>query len=102
MTLHRSGYAAAVQLRAALRLRAVPPASRAATAIATRRAHGPPLTPEPLRPLTGQRRGQHPEGPLRRQARGARHYTTKIKSLQPSLYGFRGLPRSRLASLEGS
>jgi hypothetical protein len=37
---------------------AAPPASRVATAIATRRAYGPPLTPEPLRPLTAQRQGQ--------------------------------------------
>jgi hypothetical protein len=37
---------------------AAPPASRVATAIATRRTYGPPLTPEPLRPLTAQRHGQ--------------------------------------------
>ncbi len=37
---------------------AAPPASRVATAIAARRACGPPLTPEPLRPLTAQCQGQ--------------------------------------------
>ncbi len=36
---------------------AAPPASRVATAIAARRACGPPLTPEPLRPLTAQWQG---------------------------------------------
>jgi hypothetical protein len=35
------------------------------------------------------------KGARPRQARGARHCATKIKSLQPSLYGFRGLPWSR-------
>jgi len=38
--------------------RAAPPASRVAVAIAARRACGPPLTPESLRPLTAQRHGQ--------------------------------------------
>ena len=37
---------------------AVPPASRVAATIAARRAYGPPLTPEPLRPLSAQRHGQ--------------------------------------------
>ena len=36
---------------------AAPPASKALR-VATRRAYGPPLTPEPLRPLTAQRHGQ--------------------------------------------
>ncbi|KZS76525.1 hypothetical protein A4G29_03070 [Mycobacterium kansasii] len=36
---------------------AAPPASRALY-VAARRAYGPPLTPEPLRPLTAQRHGQ--------------------------------------------
>ncbi len=69
---------------------AAPPASRVATAIATRRAYGPPLTPEPLRPLPAQRHGQEqqpcPPDPPRRPA------PIKIKSLQTSLYGYRGLP----------
>jgi len=43
---------------APVRYRAAPPASRVAVAIAARRACGPPLTPESLRPLTAQRHGQ--------------------------------------------
>jgi hypothetical protein len=72
--------------RAAPRYGAAPPASRVATAIAARRAYGPPLTPEPLRPLTQQRHGQAHSA--------ARKLARRFpKSLQPSLYGFRGLPK---------
>src|SRR5262245_21198800 len=55
---------------------AAPPASRVATAIATRRAYGPPLTPEPLRPLrhTAARAGAAalPAGP-----RGAQQHLSR-------------------------
>ena len=68
MTPHGGGYAAAGHLRAAPRLRAVPPASTVAAAIAARRAHGPPLTPEPLRPLTESGTGGRTALPARRAA----------------------------------
>ena len=70
----------------------VPPASRVAIAIAQRRACGPPVTPEPLRPLNQQR---HRAGAGRCPPGARRRTQTKIKSLQPSLYGFTGLPGGR-------
>jgi hypothetical protein len=61
----------------------------------------PPLTPEPLRPLTpaavsGRRRAL----PAQRAARRHPH-PTKIRSLQPSLYGLRGLPETLHAANDG-
>jgi hypothetical protein len=70
MTPHGGGYAAAGHLRAAPRLRGRPSGLNGRCRIAARRAHGPPLTPEPLRPLTEQRHGQ--AHGAARQARGAR------------------------------
>jgi hypothetical protein len=64
---------------------AAPPGSRALR-VATRRAYGPPLTPEPLRPLTAQRHGQE-QSPARPNARRSQPRPTK-----QSLYGSRGLP----------
>ena len=57
---HNGGGFAAADLPAERRAGygAAPPASRVATAIAARRACGPPLTPEPLQPLTAQCQGQ--------------------------------------------
>jgi len=50
---------------------AAPPASRVATAIAARRAYGPPLTPQPLRPSPRSRHGQaHSPCPPEPQALG--------------------------------
>jgi hypothetical protein len=46
----------------------VPPASRVAAAIAARRAGGPPLTPEPLRPATSSGTGRRRALPAGRAA----------------------------------
>jgi hypothetical protein len=72
---------------------AAPPASRVATAIATRRVCRPPLTPEPLRPLTAQRHGQA-QKPLPAQPHGAQHLT-KIKSLRQKSLRFQGIAMAR-------
>jgi hypothetical protein len=69
---------------------AAPPASRVANALAARRACGPPLTPEPLRPLTRKRCGQG--GALPATLRGAQHQQSRSNPYKSSLYGFRGLP----------
>ena len=50
MTAYGGGYAACAHLRAAPRLRGRPSGLKGGAAIAARRAHGPPLTPLPLRP----------------------------------------------------
>ena len=47
-----------------------------AIAIAVRRAHGPPLPPEPLQPLTAQRHGQEQE-PLPADQRGAQRLVSR-------------------------
>jgi hypothetical protein len=87
---------------------AAPPASRVATAIAARRAYGPPLTPQPLRPLTAQpaRAGAQP---LPAQtARRSAHIKIKVSTVpgdcqaasrHERVHGFRyrgGRPDSRL------
>jgi hypothetical protein len=72
---------------------AAPPASRVANALAARRACGPPLTPEPLRPLTRKRCGQG--GALPATLRGAQHQQSRSNPYKSSLYGFRGLPVER-------
>jgi hypothetical protein len=72
------------------RLQAAPPASRVATAIAARRAYGPPLTPQPLRPLTAQRHGQA-HSPCPPEPHGAR-LISRSNPYKQSLYGLRGLP----------
>ena len=68
------------------RLRGRPSGLKGRSAIAARRTCGPPLTPEPLRPLIEQRHGQA-HGAARQAARRSTE-----KSLQTSLYGSRGLP----------
>jgi hypothetical protein len=74
MNPDRGGYAAAVipaERRARLRCRPSGLKGRS-PAIAARRAYGPPLTPEPLRPLTAQRHGQaHGPCPPNRTALGS-------------------------------
>src|ERR1700739_3985335 len=60
---------------------AAPPASRVATAIATRRACGPPLTPEPLRPFTAQLQGQE-QSPCPPNGSGLTTKSHKTKSLR--------------------
>ena len=69
------------------RLRGRPSGLKGRSAIAARRTCGPPLTPEPLRPLIEQRHGQ-----THGAARQATRRSTE-KSLQTSLYGSRGLPK---------
>jgi hypothetical protein len=78
------------------RLQAAPPASRVATAIAARRAYGPPLTPQPLRPLTAQRHGQA-HSPCPPEPHGAR-LISRSNPYKQSLYGLRGLPLDNLAT----
>ena len=63
----------------------VPPASRVAAAIAAGRACGPPLTPEPLRPLNAPWHGQT-QGAARR-ARGANPKQPRSNPYNQSLYG---------------
>src|SRR5881392_2859106 len=69
---------------------AAPPASRVATAIATRRPCGPPLTPEPLRPLTrsGTGQGQQPL-PTEEPRRSTAPHSSK--SLQTKSLQFQGI-----------
>jgi hypothetical protein len=68
------------------RLRGRPSGLKGRFAIATRQTCGPPLTPEPLRPLTEQRHGQHQRRcPPERAALTQNPYKS-------SLYGSRGLP----------
>jgi hypothetical protein len=88
MNHNRGGFAAAVlsgERRAGYG--AVPPASRVATAIAARRAFAPPLTPEPLRPLTTQWQGAGAK-PLPAQPHGANDQIPKTESLR-----FQGIAR---------
>ena len=70
---------------------AVPPASRVATAIAARRAYGPPLTPQPLRPLTAQSARAGAQPLPARTARRSAHI--KIKPLQTKSLRFQGIAR---------
>ena len=77
---------------------AAPPASRVAIAIATRRACGPPLTPEPLRPLTAQWHGQA-QSPCPPNRTALNTDQDQIPTTQ-SLYGFRGLPAGKIAVLQ--
>lgn len=76
--------------RAARDYGAAPPASRVAPRSLRDGPTGPPLTPEPLRPLTrsGTGRTSSPARPAARR----RHNVTR--SLQINLYGFRGWPSS--------
>jgi len=61
---------------------AAPPASRALR-VAMRRAYGPPLTPEPLRPLTAQRHGQEQSPcPPKRPALTTRSHQTRSLRFQ--------------------
>ena len=64
------------------RLQAAPPASRVATATRSLRdgAYGPPLTPQPLRPLTAQSARAGAQPLPARTARRSAHI--KIKPLQ--------------------
>ena len=71
------------------RLQAAPPASRVATAIAARRAYGPPLTPQPLRPLTAQSARAGAQPLPARTARRSAHI--KIKPLQTKSLRFEGI-----------
>ena len=76
-------------LRAAQGYGAAPPASRVATAIAARRAYGPPLTPQPLRPLTAQSARAGAQPLPARTARRSAHI--KIKPLQTKSLRFQGI-----------
>jgi len=72
---------------------AAPPASRVATAIAARRAYGPPLTPQPLRPLTAQSARAGAQPLPARTARRSAHI--KIKPLQTKSLRFQGIATGR-------
>jgi len=90
MTPNGGGFAAAVlpgERRAGYG--AAPPASRVATAIAARRAYGPPLTPQPLRPLTAQSARAGAQPLPARTARRSAHI--KIKPLQTKSLRFQGI-----------
>ena len=73
---------------------AAPPASRVATAIAARRAYGPPLTPQPLRPSPRSRHGQA-HSPCPPEPHGAR-LISRSNPYKQSLYGFQGIARARM------
>ena len=87
MNHNEDGFAAAVSPTPAPRggYGAAPPDSRVAIALAARRASGPPLTPEPLRPLTRKRCGAG--GALPATPRGAQHQQSRSNPYKPSLYG---------------
>ena len=73
------------------RMRGRPSGLKGASAIAAHGPAGPPLTPEPLRPLNAQpaRAGARPL-PAGRAALEPRQ--SRSNPYKPSLYGFRGLP----------
>jgi hypothetical protein len=93
MNPHRGGFAAAVipaERRARLRGRPSGLKGRCRDRYAT--GHGPPLTPEPLRPLTAQRHGQA-QSPCPPDRHGAR-LSSRPNPYKRSLYRFTRSPKA--------
>lgn len=86
------GYAATVHIRPRrARLRGRPSSLKGRYAIATRRAYGPPLTPEPLRPPSRAARPGKDQRPC-----PPEHAALNQDPYKSSLYGSRGLPGVRI------